>query len=88
MKINMNNFNPDNFKNTVNPYRLSKSDQMKVMENINDDRLTNPDGDYFRLKMGNSLIDIPKLRRVSIKTKNGRIRSIPVINYILQQLRE
>lgn len=79
------NFNPEDFENTINPYRLSKKEQIRIMKEINDDRLTNPPGDYFRLELEDTTIDIPKLEYIGIK-KAGNISRLSIIDFILQKL--
>jgi hypothetical protein len=65
----MANLNPEKHDNVFNPYTLQEEKQEEIIKVINDDRLTNPPGDYFRLKLANETIDIPKLARVSVKKR-------------------
>lgn len=82
----MGNFNPENHDNTVNPYTLSPQEQADIMETIDDERLTNPTGDYFKLKIDDQEIDIPKLKTVSTKTASGTVKSISTVTYIQEKL--
>jgi len=80
------NLNPEEFENVVNPYTLAKQEQEEIVAEINDVRLTNPPGDYFRLKLVDESIDIPKLKYISIKTKDGKISRLSVVDYIVLKL--
>ncbi|MEX2514828.1 MAG: hypothetical protein WD335_01720 [Candidatus Paceibacterota bacterium] len=82
----MTNLNPDKYGNVINPYTLPKSEQIKIMERIDDKRLTNPPGDYFQLNLDCDVIDIPKLRQISQQTADGKVSTVSVIDYIQQQL--
>lgn len=78
----MKNFNPEEYENTINPYTLPKAKQQKVIDVVDDERLTNPPGDYFRLKLQDGTIDIPKLELIGKKTTEGKITRLPVQDYI------
>jgi|GEM_PF-1145168 hypothetical protein len=82
----MSNFNPSNHDNVINPYTLSKVEQEEIIRLINDNRLSNPPGEYFKLQMDGRVIDIPKLKNISLKTSKGKIRSISVTDFITQKL--
>lgn len=84
----MTNFNPDKHENTINPYTISDEEQSKIVKIVDDQRLSNPPGDYFRLKLKNKNIDIPKLNVISKKTDSGKITTISTTVYINDLLKE
>jgi hypothetical protein len=82
----MNNLNPSDHDNVINLYGLSKTEQEEIIQSINDKRLSNPSGDYFKLETDGRILDIPKSKNISIKTSHGKIRSIPVTDFINKKL--
>lgn len=83
----MPNFNPAKHNNALNPYTLSTEKQLEVMEAVDDSRLTNPPGDYFRLELEGRNIDIPKLEVVSKETEDGKITTVSTAAYIRKLLK-
>lgn len=71
----------------MNPYTLSPEKQQEIMDAVNDPRLTNPPGDYFRLELKDRNIDIPKLEVISKKTENGKISTVDTAAYIKKLLK-
>lgn len=84
----MSNFDPEKYKNTINPYTISEEEQLRIMNTVDDQRLTNPPGDYFRLELANKVIDIPKLEMISKQTEDGKITAVSTIEYIKNLLEE
>lgn len=72
----------------MNPYTLSPEKQQEVVDAVNDSRLTNLPGDYFRLELKDKSIDIPKIEVVSKETKDGKITAVSTAAYIKKLLKD
>lgn len=80
-------FNPNEHDNAINPYTLPEEKQAKIMAAVDDSRLSNPSGDYFKLEINDEVIEIPKAEKISIHTENENITTVSTITYIKNQLR-
>lgn len=79
-------FNSQQHDNAISPFSLSSDEIEEIYNAVDDDRLKNPDGDYFVLDLRDKKIKIPKQKKIGIKTDTEKITVMKTADYIKQLL--